>query len=220
MWFISLSKSLKQTQGWKRKIKPGKLHLKFKIIQRRSNETSLVLTSAISGQGDWTHRPPEQLLNRRCFSLVEVDGSNPLISLLIPWTKSLPNQAEVNIFAPKGSMSHQHCCCFASLNTQTFCFFGQISVQKEDFYRDSLESSLSILSRQNKHRWFSQPSDSVCGHKAAGSRLSEKVGGKCRTRKSKLISLIGNVSLTFENVYGWIEWRLYFKKESDASESC
>lgn len=60
-----------------------------------------------------------------------------------------------------------------------------------------------------KHSCFSQPSESVCGHKADG-RLSEKVGGKCRTLKSKLHSLIGNFSLTFENVYGWIKWKLYF----------
>lgn len=162
---------------------------------------------------------PEQHLSRRYFSLVGVDSSNPLILLLISWTKSLPNQAEVNIFAPKGSMSHQHCCCLASLNTQTFCLFDWISVQKEDFYCDSLESSLSILSRQNKHRCFSQPSDSARGHKAAGSRLSEKVGGKCCTLKSKPISLIGHISLTFEKVYGWIERTLYFKKESRIRQS-
>lgn len=101
-------------------------------------------------------------------------------------------------------MSHQHWCCLVFLNTQMF--FGQISVQKEDFYRE--KKTVVFLS------------DCIGGHKADGSRLSEKVGGRCRTLKSKLNSLIGNFSLTFENLYGWIKWKLYLKKESDASESC
>lgn len=99
----------------------------------------------------------------------------------------------------------------------TDVFWSAIGAKRGFLPRQFGEILVSSVQAKN-YSCFSQSFDRISANKADG-RLSEKVGGKCRTLKSKLFSLIGNFSLTFENVYSWIKWKLYFKKNSRMRQS-